>query len=171
MSQKEIELLKSRIEKLDAKDFDLEAWKNYTIVILERIFGTGNQKIEQIKKIHYDYGSWSLRDTSGYSSYLDTCKKLSREILEASISELETFGAPDLKSSEQKQSESIKTILNALEEELKVSQFKEIRSIANSDKEIQQKQKEIEEKLKTFGNEVVLKILSAILAGTTFPGD
>lgn len=169
MSQKEIELLRSRIEKLDAKDFDLEAWKNYTIVILERIFGPGNQKIEQIKKIHYDYGSWSLRDTSGYSSYLDTCKKLSREILEASISELETFGAPDLKSPEQKQSESIKTILNALEEELKVSQFKEIRSIANSDKAKEHKQKEIEEKLKSFGNEVALKILSTILAGTNFP--
>lgn len=171
MATKEIELLKSRIEKLDAKDFDLEAWKNYTIVILERIFGPGNQKIEQIKKIHYDYGSWSLRDTSGYSSYLDTCKKLSREIIEASISELENFGLPELKSSEKKHSELIRPILNALEDELKVSQFKEIISIANSDIETKPKQKKIIEKLKSYGNATVLNILSSIIAATRFPED
>lgn len=169
MAQKEIELLKARIEKLDAKDFDLEAWKNHTIVILERIFGSGNQKIEQIKKINYDYGSWSLRDTSGYSSYLDTCKKLSREILEASISELENFGLPEKGSAEQKQSESIIVIISALEDELKVSQLKEIKKIAGSDKEIEAKQKEIIEKLRVFGNESAINILSKILAGTNFP--
>lgn len=168
MSKKEIELLKSRIEKLYAKDFDLEAWKNYTIVILARIFGPENQKIKQIEKIQYDYGSWSLRDTSGYSSYLDTCKKLSSEILEASISELENFGLPEIKTEEQKEDESLKIILHALEDELKVSQYKELITIASSDEKNEVRQKVIIEKLKSYGNDVAFQILSKILANSKF---
>ena len=34
MSKKEIQLLDQQIEKLTAKEFDLEAWKKYTIIIL-----------------------------------------------------------------------------------------------------------------------------------------
>jgi len=169
MSKKEIELLKSRIEKLYDKDFDLEAWKNYTIVILARIFGPDNQKIKQIGKIQYDYGSWSLRDTSGHSSYLDTCKKLSREILEASISELENFGLPELSPKEKSEDKSLKIILDALEDELKVSQYKELISIAGSDQKTEIKQKEIFKKLKEYGEDVSCQILSKILAGTSFP--
>ena len=89
MSKKEIELLKEQIKKLDVKNFDLEAWKKYTIVLLARIFGDDSQKIKQIENIEYDYSSWALRYTSGISSYLNTCKKLGKEILDASISEIE----------------------------------------------------------------------------------
>ncbi len=39
MEAKEIQLLKTQIEKLERKDFDLEAWKNFTVVILGRILG------------------------------------------------------------------------------------------------------------------------------------
>lgn len=169
MSKKEIELLNSRIEKLYAKDFDLEAWKNYTIVILARIFGSDNQKIKQIEKIQYDYGSWSLRDTSGYSSYLDTCKKLSKEILEASISELENFGLPENTIKSGNEDESLKIILQALEEELKISQYKEIVKIASSELVIEEKRKELFEKLKSFGSDLPNHVLSRILANTDFP--
>ncbi|OQX72447.1 MAG: hypothetical protein B6D64_15150, partial [Bacteroidetes bacterium 4484_276] len=94
MKQKQIELLQQQIDKLDSKDFDLEAWKNYTIVLLARLFGEDNQKIKQIEKLDYEYNSWSLRDTSGFTSYLQTCKELGRKILEASIIEIENFGIP-----------------------------------------------------------------------------
>ncbi len=169
MSKKEIELLKSRIEKLDAKDFDLDAWKNYTIVILERIFGPDNQKIKQIEKIEYDYSSWSLRDTSGYSSYQDACKKLSKEILEASISELENFGLPEIKIEVKREDETLKIVLQALEDELKISQFKEIVKISSSDLEIEEKRKELQKKLRGFGNDLSDHVLSRILANTDFP--
>ncbi|OYT12791.1 MAG: hypothetical protein B6I19_08515 [Bacteroidetes bacterium 4572_114] len=79
MKQKQIELLQQQIDKLDSKDFDLEAWKNYTIVLLARLFGEDNQKIKQIEKLDYEYNSWSLRDTSGFTSYLQTCKELGPE--------------------------------------------------------------------------------------------
>jgi hypothetical protein len=166
MSKKEIELLKSRIEKLDAKDFDLEAWKNYTIVLLERIFGPANQKIKQIEGIEYDYSSWSLRDTSGYSSYQDACKKLSREILEASISELENFGLPELNKDKQKEDETLKVIISVLEDELKISQYKELLETVSSNKSNDEKAKEIELILKSYGAELSNTILARILANT-----
>jgi hypothetical protein len=39
MIEKQIELIKRQISKLDEKDFDLDAWKSSTTVILGRIFG------------------------------------------------------------------------------------------------------------------------------------
>ena len=88
---KEVELLQAQMDKLKAKDFDLDAWKQYTVVLLSRIFGEHNPKIRQIEKIEYDFSSWSLRDTSGKSAYMETCKKLGREVLQASIDELNAF--------------------------------------------------------------------------------
>ena len=64
MAEKEIALLKEQIIRLDEKKFDLEAWKNHTIIFLERIFGKDSSKIKMIKELHYDYSSWSLRDTA-----------------------------------------------------------------------------------------------------------
>ena len=49
MPKKEISLLQSKIDKLKAKDFDLDAWKKYTIIILARIFGDNSQKVQQIE--------------------------------------------------------------------------------------------------------------------------
>ena len=69
MSEKEIQLLEQQIEKLDTKDFDLQAWKKYTIVILARIFGNKNEKIRLVEKLDYEFSSWSLRDASGNESY------------------------------------------------------------------------------------------------------
>ena len=51
MAKKEIALLKKQIDKLDDKDFDLEAWKKYTIILLARIFGDKTEKIRQIESI------------------------------------------------------------------------------------------------------------------------
>lgn len=161
MATKEIDLLKKQIEKFDNKDFDLEAWKNYTIVLIGRIFGEDSQKIKQIRDIEYEHSSWSLRDTSGDSA-LDACKKLGREILEAAITELETFGVPGVSS--QSSEEIIKIITEALQDELKGSQFKEIRPILNSSKSSQERKKEIFEKLKSYGSETANTIISAILA-------
>lgn len=120
--KKSIEVLKGQIEKLEAKDFDLNAWKNFTILLIERIFGRQTKKIESIQKIKYDHGSWVLRDETGYTNSMKACKKLGREILEESIVELETFGIPE----ESPDTISFEIILNALKDELTGSQFREI---------------------------------------------
>ncbi len=158
---KEINLLEEQIEKLDSRDFDLDAWKQYTIIALARIFGENDHKIKQIEKINYDRSSWALRDTSGSSSYIETCKKLGKEILLASIDELNTFGLPEKNKIQNK---NISFVLNALENELKGSQYKEIALIINSDKTEKEKRNDLKEILNKFGNETSVEILAGILS-------
>ena len=160
MPEKEISLLQGQIDKLKAKDFDLDAWKKYTIIILARIFGDNSQKVKQIENIEYDYSSWSLRDTSGSSEYLDTCKKLGREILQASIDELNTLGLPE---SSENPDAFYNAIMDALQDELKGSQVKELQQILSTTESPEEKREKVLEKLKSYGSEVSHDILSHIL--------
>ena len=159
---KEIELLQAQIDKLGAKDFDLDAWKQYTVVLLSRIFGENNPKIRQIEKIEYDFSSWSLRDTSGKSAYMDSCKKLGKEVLLASIDELNAFGLPEIEKGEPVI--PLKVITEALEEELKISEFRKIKALVTSDLDPEIKKKELQEMMKGFGKDFsthfVLNILT-----------
>ena len=143
---KEVELLQAQIDKLTAREFDLEAWKQYTVVLLSRIFGENNPKVRQIAKIEYDFSSWSLRDTTGKSAYMDTCKKLGREVLQASIDELNAFGLPEIEAGPTMV--PVEVIVQALEEELKISQFRKIRSVITSDLDLEIKKKELQALLK-----------------------
>jgi hypothetical protein len=160
MPENEIKLLQSQIDKLKVKDFDLDAWKKATIIILARIFGENNQKIHQIESIEYDYSSWSLRDTTGSNTYLDSCKKLGREILQASIDELETLGLP---KGTDTLDEFFLVITNALQDELKGSQNREIAKILASGDTQEAKREKILEKLKEYGSDVAQDVLSNIL--------
>jgi len=160
MPEKEIQLLKTQIDKLSKKDFDLDAWKKATIIILARIFGENNLKIRQIESIEYDYSSWSLRDTTGFNTYLDSCKKLGREILQASIDELESLGLP---KSEVTTDEFFLIITGALQDEMKGSQVKEINQVLASGESPEIKREKILEKLKEYGSEISQDILSNIL--------
>ncbi len=160
---KEIKLLQAQIDKLENKGFDLDAWKQYTVVLLARIFGEHNTKIKQIEKIEYDFSSWALRDTSGKSAYMETCKKLGREVLLASIDELNAFGLPE-KQTPTDDSIPVSVLVSALEEELKVSQFRKLKAIVRSGEEVEKKKEEIKGLLKSFDKDfaenVVLNILS-----------
>jgi len=160
MPEKEIQLLKTQIDKLGRKDFDLDAWKKATIIILARIFGENNLKIRQIESVEYDYSSWSLRDTTGFNTYLDSCKKLGREILQASIDELESLGLP---KSEETTNEFFLIITGALQDEMKGSQVKEINQVLASGESPEIKREKILEKLKEYGSEISQDILSNIL--------
>lgn len=167
MKEKEIQLLREQIEKLDQKNFDLEAWKNYTIVLLARIFGNDSQKIKQIEKLDYEYNSWSLRDTTGYSSYLETCKKLGKEILEASITEIESFGIPTL-SSHDGGKVQINVVLDALDDELKGSQFKALIKLLKSNINPEEKKRQLHELLAQLDPGTVNTILEGILLNKDF---
>lgn len=166
---KEIKLLEEQIFKLDSKNFDLEAWKQYTIVLLARIFGDNNQKVRQIEKIEYDYSSWSLRDTSGSSAYLETCKKLGKEILQASIDELKAFGIPDL-SEAQENYIPVEIIVESLEEDLKVSQFRKLKNLVNSSKSREEKIKIAKELLNNLDREAALNVVFNILSNPKLKG-
>ena len=158
MVEKHINLLKRQIDRLNSPDFDLEAWKGSTLVLLERIFGPQTQKISQIEQIRYDFGSWSLRDASASVSPLESCKRRAREILEMTIDELE-----NLESSMEAPGPNGQIIKDALEEELKMSQFREVKNILNSTEPDESKKKKVIEKLKSYDKGLPERLLLAIL--------
>lgn len=165
MVKKEIAILKKQIERLEIKDFDLEAWKKFTIVMLARIFGDTSEKIRQIESIEYDYSSWSLRDTSGTSSYLDSCKKLGRKILEASIEELEAFGLPDRSGEDNK---FFHVIIEALQDELKGTQFRQLKDVILKAKDVDELRDKVREILNDYDTGVPVDILTSIITNTVF---
>ena len=128
MAEKEIALLKEQLARLEEKKFDFDAWKNHTLIFLERIFGKDNSKLNLIKELHYDYSSWNLRDTAaaGKTKDKDPIKMQACEILIATITELESLGLPESKLESEK-------VWVLLKDELTGKQVKEIESILQSE--------------------------------------
>jgi hypothetical protein len=156
MAEKEITLLKEQIDRLDEIKFDLEAWKNRTVIFLERIFGKESPKLKMIQNLHYDYSSWSLRDTfaGGSAKDKDPVRIQAKEILGAIITELESLGLP------QEKKEKLK-IRELLEDELTGKQVKEIDILLNSDD--QEKTEKIAEILQNLPNENLAMVISKLL--------
>ena len=160
MKDQYIKLIKNQIEKLNLKDFDLDSWKDSTILVLDRIFGYDSEKIKKINDIHYDLSSWSLRDTLGTSAHFDTCKKKGKEILEVSIMEIETLGIPELRKSDNE--EKPDNILSALEDELTIAQYKELKKLMAEPNE-ETRGTNIYGFLNKLGSDSAMRILSNIL--------
>jgi Glu-tRNA(Gln) amidotransferase subunit E-like FAD-binding protein len=156
MAEKEIALLKEQLARLDEKKFDFDAWKNHTLIFLERIFGKDNSKLILIKELHYDYSSWNLRDTAaaGKTKDKDPVKMQAREILTATITELEKLGLPQNKL----ETENIWVLLK---DELTGKQAKEIEVILNSDDS--NKIENISKTLEKLGAENLSRVIAKLL--------
>lgn len=128
MAEQEIALLQGQIERLSEKKFDLEAWKNHTIIFLERIFGKDSSKLKMIKDLGYDYSSWNLRDTAaaGKTSDKDPVLMQAEEILTATITELKLLGLPKSKQEKEK-------IWELLNDELTGKQLRELETLVKSE--------------------------------------
>ena len=150
MADKEIALLKEQLIRLNDKKFDLEAWKNHTVIFLERIFGNNSSKVKMIKGLRYDYSSWSLRDTSGADKTKDPVRLQAAEIIEAIILELEQLGLPEEARANEK-------LWSLLEDELTGKQVKEIEQILNSDAaDKAEKIQDVLEKIETEGLSLII---------------
>lgn len=156
MVEKEISLLKEQLERLDEKKFDLEAWKNHTLIFLERIFGKDNSKLKLIQELRYDYSSWNLRDTAaaGKTKDKDPVRMQAREILEATILELERLGLPQEENEQQK-------VWILLQDELTGKQVKDIEAILKSNET--DKTKKISEILEKLQKENLSLLLANLL--------
>lgn len=156
MAEKEIALLKEQIARLDEIKFDLEAWKNRTEIFLERIFGKESPKLKMIQNLHYDYSSWNLRDTyaGGSAKDKDPVRIQAKEILEATIAELENLGLPQEKKEQQK-------IRELLEDELTGKQFKELDALAKTDDP--EKTEKAAKVLETLSKENLAEIIAKLL--------
>ena len=156
MAEKEIALLKDQIERLNEKKFDLEAWKNHTLIFLERIFGKESSKIKMIKSLAYDYSSWSLRDTAaaGKTKDKDPVRLQAEEILEAAIVELQNLGLPETNQGRDK-------IWELLEDDLTGKQMKELETLSGS--EDSDKKEKMEKIISDLGNERMAAIIIQLL--------
>ena len=153
---KPIAVLKKQLAKLDNENFDLEAWKSSSSVFLSRLFGDKDTKVKQIQGLKIDYGSWALRDASSSYNPVISCKKQGREIIEAAINELETFGLPETSS-------DTSVIMQALEGHLKVSQLKALNKVLAGDKSEEDKNKELIKMISSWDKDAPIHILSEIL--------
>ena len=162
MKEQYISLIKDQIAKLKEKDFDLNAWKARTNILLARIFGDNNQKIRQINEIKYEYGSWSLRDVSGSETAMDICKKLSKEILDAAIDELENFGVPEKKISEQDKAVT-ENVVNSFKDHLTGSQVKELKKILTTSENEGTRKKHALDIFNRLGSDTLAKIIAGII--------
>ncbi len=154
MAQKEIQLLNNQLQKLNDKSFDLDAWKNQSLLFLTRIFGQQHIIVNLINDLKYDYSSWNLRDATGNEKSEDPVKMQAKEILEAAILELETLGLPE-------QQRSADKVWEYLEEELTGKQLKEIKAILDLGDE--NKPEKINSILGALEKENLINILSRLL--------
>lgn len=167
MAQKEIKLLEQQITRLSAKDFNLESWKNYTLIILSKIFGNGNEMSRQIEQIDFKFNSWSLRDASGNESYEEGKKRQAKEILQAAIDELNVFGLP--KKDEDALSENqIKELLHFVLDELKGSQVRQLKSIILSKSSDAEKRRLVSELISEIGDNTAFDVLTNMVMHPAF---
>lgn len=152
MAEKEIALLQEQIIRLGDRKFDLEAWKNSTLIYLERIFGKESSKLKMIRDLAYDYSSWNLRDTAatGKTGAKDPVLLQAEEILTATITELKTLGLPELKQGKNE-------LWELLSEDLTGKKLRELEILAATS------EPERVEKMKTILEELGKERLSAIL--------
>ena len=154
MSEKEIALLKFQREKLTEKTFDLEGWKNQTVLFMQRIFGEHHSIAKMITDLKYDYSSWHLRDATGSEKSEDPVKMQARQILDAAIAELETLGPPEPEKQEP-------PVWSIMEDELTGKQLKELKDIiGGNDKD---KTGKISERLNELKKESLVSIISRIM--------
>ncbi len=156
MADTEIALLQEQIKRLKEKKFDLDAWKNHTVIFLERIFGKDNSKINMIKDLAYDYSSWNLRDTAaaGKTSDKDPVLLQAEEILLAAITELKTLGLPQGK----KENEKIWDLLN---DELTGKAFRELETLVKS--EVKDKTEQINKILEGLDKKQLILVIQKLL--------
>lgn len=153
-AQKEIALLRRQLDLLDKSKFDLEDWKNQTLIFLERIFGKENSKLRLVRDLRYDYSSWNLRDASGIGVSKDPVKSQAMAILEAAIAELEALGLPTSKSETSR-------VRELLGDELTGKQMKRIDNILQT--EIDSRIENISNVLEEIPAESLAKILAQLL--------
>ena len=160
MKEQAIKLLQKQSEKLNEKQFDLDAWKQQTSLLLIRVFGENDAKIQQIRNLESEYSSWSLRDASGNASYQQRVKKNAAAILEAAIMELEHFG---LNSTTESNSKMSSTISDMIKDALTGNQVKTIRNILSSKSNTEEKQRQLQDVMDSLDKNQLLDILSEML--------
>lgn len=128
MKEKYIELLQKQLEKLENEEFDFEAWKASSIIILSRIFGSSDVIVKNLRELKVDYGSsWSMRAVSGSFNPIESAKKHCREVLSTALDEIRYLGINHLKPAEQ-------LLEKGFEDTLTVKDYKKLKALLEDEK-------------------------------------
>lgn len=130
-------LLEERLKGLDHKNFNWQAWKKGTLLVLKRIFGPDSLYVRELENTDYQYNSWSLRDTAGSE---DPVKESVRELLRICITEA-NLNEP-LKSNET--TNLLQELKNILSQFFDHATLAEIQKIASDDMPAMAKEEQIE---------------------------
>ncbi len=162
--EKELQLLYSRLHKLDERGFDLNSWKQGTVAVINSILGPGNHKVKLIEGIDFQNNSWSLRDTTGD---VDSVKKTCADVLETIILEIETLGLAEktVPLEKSKNVDSVKLVEEALKKELSQSELNDLMALLQK---AEVGSSDVVDKFKRFGYEVAPKVLASILLSPEF---
>ena len=162
-----IQLLREFIDRLDRKDFNLEAWKNSVTLILEKVFGAGAPVINKIQELSYHMSSWALRDTLGKSSWEEQIRRNAREILETAILELEITGTEEDNKTEDT---AFIVLREALENELKGYQYKDLKIILEKNKDPATRKEKVNEFIHSLDQDTLQNILGTLLSDNRLSG-
>ena len=149
----QIQMLNRQREKIDEKDFDLEAWKSTTATLITNIFGDQDHRLQTIENLKIDYGSWALRDASSKYDPVATCKRKARDLVELTVAELESM--------EQKGTSDLFEVLG---DHLTGAQLKEIKAMA-SKKDKKKAKADLLKKMQALKAPLLSKILVDLLVG------
>ena len=183
-----IKSLRKQVDKIEAlskksiENPDFTGWKEKTVRILERIGGEDSLYVKGFKKISFSLPEWvSVLDISPNEyekAYQDGLKE-AKSYLKGIIEELEEMGLPEIKSVNKKSDNMSQksanavvnvnvnnnlnlNINNVLENNLKLSQYKQLKEIL-SIREKDKKESKLKEFLSDLGTDVIIKILKGIL--------
>jgi hypothetical protein len=146
MDTNKIEILKTLITDLNKKEFDLDAWKLKSEVVLKKILGPDDEKIQYLKNLRYDYSSWALRDHSGGTQH-DSVKESAKNIIETALLELSL-------------SETDNNWSAFLQNELSKSDFSKLQDIRINTKNTQS---DIDQFIEDMSNKSKNRILAALI--------
>jgi hypothetical protein len=170
--QKAIESLQNRLKVLseigDLQKF--KEWKTRTLQTLAHIYGENHTSYKALEKVR----------GFSYSDRTREAKSEATELLSGLIEDLNNFGFPKQliennkgvnlhvnQQATQNQTTNFTFNLNhfveAIKDELKGGQVKELKAILDSDEEPEKKKKSFFEKIKSFGSDVSSNILANVL--------
>lgn len=155
----------------------LTSWKNKATNVIIRIYGVDSAPVEQIKAMKY---SASLSGGDNLQSKKHEAKKL----MEALVKDISRFGLPNIQTRKdngvsinitQHQNQSTKInislIVDAIQDELKGSQLKQLQEVmSNKEMDNEEKKSRIVDKLKSFGSDIASNIIANLLTNPSFIG-
>ncbi len=190
MIEKYIQALQTVENPTINSGYDLQSWQAKAVNVVTRIYGENSKQEEQIIGIKFRsypvFGTIGTRNSpstrSGGGNNGKHCERQANELIKSFIADLETFGVPEPKKSEndgginisvnqsQNQTVNVNVIWESIKDELTGKQLKEVEEIIDDIEEPELKKKRIFEKLKSFGTDLASNIVAGILTNPAVYG-